>query len=44
MLIEVTDSMSGAMNEFSSFNAQFHGSGGRKYPGDSFQCLLFVWV
>ena len=34
VLVEVNDTMAGAMNEFSTFNAQFHGSAGRRYLGD----------
>ena len=30
LLVEVGDSMAGAMDEYSAFKAQFHGSAGKK--------------
>ena len=33
-LIEVSDLMPSALNDYNTFNAQFHGLGGRKLRGE----------
>lgn len=44
VLVEVGDQLSGAMNDFATFNAQFHGFAGRKQLGSSISRLVLPLI